>query len=158
MSNREQAFDSEVHAGPKGRAIIRLPFDPDEVWGAKTVHHVAGHVDNKDVRAVIEAIDGAHMIAVGPAWRRDRHVAIGDRVSVVLAPEGAQREDLAPDLRAALELVPEAGAFFDGLPQFYVNAYMRWIDATKRSPENRARRIAEVVGLLQANVKERPQA
>ena len=69
-----------------------------------------------------------------------------------------QREDLAPDLRAALELVTEAGAFFDGLPQFYVNAYMRWIDATKRSPENRARRIAEVVGLLQANVKERPQA
>ena len=77
---------------------------------------------------------------------------------MVLAPEGAQRADLPPGLRAALELVPEASAFLDGLPQFYVNAFIRWIDATKRSPEKRARRITEVVGLLRANVKERSQA
>ena len=61
---------------------------------------------------------------------------------------GAQRDDLAPELQAALEPVPEAGAFFDGLPQFYVIAYVRWIDATVRSPEKSAQRIAEVVALL----------
>ena len=36
-------------------------------------------------------------------------------------------------------------------------AYLRWIDATTRRPDLRAARIAEVVGLLAARVKERPR-
>jgi hypothetical protein len=32
------------------------------------------------------------------------------------------------------------------LAQFYRRAYLRWIDATKRSPDKRAARIAEMVG------------
>ncbi len=157
MTNREQHFDSEVCRGPKGRAIIPLPFVPDDVWGAKAVHHVAGHVGGRDVRAVIETVGDAWVIAVGPAWRRDRGVEIGDHVHVTLAPEGVQRDELAPDFQAALNRAADAGAFFDTLPQFYSNAYVQWIDATKRSPERRAQRISEVVGLLQANVKERPK-
>lgn len=38
----------------------------------------------------------------------------------------------------------------------YRNAYLRWIDATKRSPELRAERIAVVVALLEGGVKQRP--
>jgi hypothetical protein len=43
-----------------------------------------------------------------------------------------------------------------GAQQFYRNAYLRWIDATKRRPEVRAARIAETVELLKAGVKQRP--
>ena len=50
-----------------------------------------------------------------------------------------------------------AGSFFDGIAQFYRNAYLRYIEATKRRPDVRAERIAEVVSLLAANVKERPK-
>jgi len=75
----------------------------------------------------------------------------------VLAPEGPQREDLADDVRAALDADPEAGAFFDGLAQFYRRAYLRWIDGTKRRPDERQRRIAEMVELLRRGEKERPQ-
>ena len=42
--------------------------------------------------------------------------------------------------------------------QFYRRAYLRYIDGTKRRPDVRAARIAEVVGLLAAGVKERPKA
>jgi uncharacterized protein YdeI (YjbR/CyaY-like superfamily) len=73
---------------------------------------------------------------------------------VVLAPEGPQREDLAPDLAAALEAKPEAGEFFDSLAQFYRKAYLRWIDATKGRPDVREQRIAETVELLKAGVKQ----
>ena len=52
---------------------------------------------------------------------------------------------------------PAAGAFFDTLAQYYRKAYLRWIDATTRRPDLRAARIAEVVGLLAAGVKERPR-
>jgi uncharacterized protein YdeI (YjbR/CyaY-like superfamily) len=71
-------------------------------------------------------------------------------------PEGPQRDDLADDIAAALDANPGAGEFFDSLAQFYRKAYLRWIDATKRRPEQRAQRIAEVIGLLNAGVKERP--
>jgi hypothetical protein len=33
---------------------------------------------------------------------------------------------------------------------------MRWIDATKRRPDERAARIAEMITLLEAGVKQRP--
>ena len=97
------------------------------------------------------------MLVLNASWRRDCGVTPGDKVSVVLAPEGPQRSDLAPDVAAALDATPEAGAFFDSLAQFYRRGYLRWIDATKRSPDKRAARIAEMVELLQAGKKERPR-
>ena len=75
----------------------------------------------------------------------------------MLYAEGPQRTDLAPDVAAALEAEPAAAAFFDSLAQFYRRGYLRWIDATKRSPEKRAARIAEMIELLTAGIKERPQ-
>lgn len=53
----------------------------------------------------------------------------------MLTPEGPQRDDLAPDIRAALDADPSAGSFFESLAQFYRNAYLRWIDGTKRRSE-----------------------
>ena len=136
--------------------MVPLPFAPDDVWGTKPDHHVAGTVGIHRIRAVVEAVDGGYGIVLGPAWRRDCGVAAGETVSVVLVPEGPQRDDLAADFRAALEANPEAAAFFDGIAQFYRNAYLRYIDATKRRPDVRAYRVAEVVSLLAASVKQRP--
>jgi hypothetical protein len=45
--------------------------------------------------------------------------------------------------------------FFDSLAQFYRNAFLRWIDATKRRPEQRPLRIAEMILLLEEGKKER---
>ena len=88
---------------------------------------------------------------------RETGVDIGDEVVVELEPEGPQRGDLADDVAGALAANPAAAAFFDTLAQFYRKAYLRWIDATTRRPEVRAARIAEVVKLLAAGVKERPR-
>ena len=57
-----------------------------------------------------------------------------------------------------VEANPTAGEFFDALAQFYRKGYLRWIDATKRRPDQRAERIAEVVRLLNEGTKERPPA
>jgi uncharacterized protein YdeI (YjbR/CyaY-like superfamily) len=92
---------------------------------------------------------------LGPAWLRCG-LEPGEQVTVVLVPEGPQRTDLAEDVAAALEANAAAGAFFDSLAQFYRRAYLRWIDGTKKRPEVRAQRIAEMVQLLQAGAKQRP--
>ena len=97
---------------------------------------------------------GGHREPVEDARYRPGGRPPGD---VELAPEGPQRGDLAEDISAALAANPAAAAFFDTLAQFYRKAYLRWIDATTRRPDLRAARIAEVVDLLAAGVKERPR-
>jgi hypothetical protein len=157
MDERSRTFTVVVSADQKRRVFVPVPFDPDEVWGVKVEHHVHGTVNGMGVRAVVEPFGDGRGIVLGPAWRRDRGISSGEEVTVVLAPEGPQRADLAPDVVAALEAEPAAGALFDSLAQFYRRGYLRWIDATKRHPEERTRRIAEMVDLLKAGHKERPK-
>lgn len=151
-----RSYSTVVTTGDRNRVMVAVPFDPDAVWGTKTDHRVSGTVNGMNVRASVEPLGDGFGIVLGPAWRRDCGVAPGDVVQVVLSPEGPQREDLADDIRVALDAEPVAWAFFDGLAQFYRQAYLRWIDATKTRPDERARRIAEVVDLLLQKKKQRP--
>jgi hypothetical protein len=151
-------FTATLDDDGRGRAFVAVPFDPDEVWAVKPRHHVTGSVNGFKVRGVIETRDGRRGFGIGAAWLRDRpDVAVGDTVTVVIAPEGPQRDELDDDVAAALEANPRAGEFFDALAQFYRKAYLRWIDGAKRRPEVRAERIAELVRLLAAGEKQRPK-
>jgi hypothetical protein len=154
-----QRFTTTLAADVHGRAFVDVPFDPDEAWSPKPRHHVTGTINGRGIRAVIDTHGEKRGFTVGPAWLRECRggVAIGDVITVEIVPEGPQRNDLADDIAAALDANPEAGAFFDSLAQFYRNVYLRWIDGTKRRPDVRALRIAEVIQLLKAGVKERPK-
>jgi hypothetical protein len=44
---RLQRFRAVIMAGPGGRAVIAVPFSPDEAWGAKAEHPVAGTIDGR---------------------------------------------------------------------------------------------------------------
>lgn len=157
VTTRERRYTAVVIADARRRVLVPVPFDPDGAWGARTDHRVSGTINGMGVRAVVEAFEDGWAILLGPAWRRDCGVAPGDTVEVTLHPEGVQRDDLAPDIRAALDAHPSAAAFFDSLAQFYRNAYVRWVDGTKRRPDLRAARVAELVRLLEAGQKERPR-
>jgi hypothetical protein len=154
---RNRRFTTTVAAGPRGRLLIPVPFDPDTAWGAKSRHHVGGTVNGVRIRGTVEPVDDGHGLTLGPAWQRTCGCAVGDVVSVDIEPEGPQRGDLADDIAAALDAHPQAAAFFDSLAQFYRRAYLRWIDATKRRPEQRPVRIAEIIRLLEAGQKQRPR-
>jgi uncharacterized protein YdeI (YjbR/CyaY-like superfamily) len=95
--------------------------------------------------------------ASGTGYRRGAGLNVVDVVTVKLVPEGPQREALASDIAESLAKEPQAARFFDGLATFYRKNYLRWIDATKRSPETRTQQIAEFVGLMKAGQKERPR-
>jgi hypothetical protein len=155
---QSQRYTAVLADAGRGRVFVPVPFDPDQVWHPKPRHHVTGTINGYGLRAVIESTGGERGITLGAAWMRDcRPAGFGETVTVELVPEGPQRDGLAEDVAAALIANPTAGAFFDSLAQFYRKAYLRWIDATKRSPEKRAERIAEVVRLLEAGQKERPK-
>jgi Bacteriocin-protection, YdeI or OmpD-Associated/Domain of unknown function (DUF1905) len=159
---RVQRFDAHVTSDSGGRAVVAIPFDPDATWGAKAFHPVGGTIQpaaggscGRRLRGRVTPDGGQWVFTLNPMWMRDTGVALGDEVIVELEPEGPQRADLADDIASALEANPAGGAFFDTLAQFYRKAYLRWIDATTRRPDVRAARIAEVVELLAAGIKER---
>lgn len=152
-----QRFRGVIAAGPLGSAVIMVPFDPDEAWGAKADHPVSGAVGDCRIRTRLVLSGRGWVLPLAPKRLISMGMTVGDEVSVELAPEGPQRGDLAGDIADALAADPAAGAFFDTLAQFYRKAYLRWIDSTTRRPDLRAARIAEVVGLLAAGVKERPR-
>ena len=136
--------------------MVPIPFDPNQLWGTKERHHVAGTVNGMRVRAVIESDGDGLGFVLGPAWRRDCGIESGEQVTVEIAPEGPQRDDLPADLAEALAANPAAGQFFDGLAQFYRKGYLTWIQSTRRRPDQRAERIAVVVRLLAEGKKARP--
>lgn len=153
--HESQRFTVTLVGDRRRRVFVPVPFDPDAVWGGKAEHHIHGTVNGMAVRGVIEPLDDGRGFVLGPAWRRDCGLAVGAVVDVVVELEGPQRDDLAADVGAALAANPAAGEFFDSIAQFYRRAYLRYVDATKRRPEERAARIAEVVALLADGVKQR---
>jgi Bacteriocin-protection, YdeI or OmpD-Associated/Domain of unknown function (DUF1905) len=155
---RSERFRVLVTADSRGHAVIPVPFDPDEAWGTKAVHHVAGTVNGCRVRVTLAPGDGGWAFTLNPSRMLGTGIAVGSEASVELTPEGPQRGDLADDIAVALAATSAAGAFFDTLAQFYRRAYLRYIDATTRRPDLRAARIAEVIGLLSDGIKERPRS
>lgn len=136
------------------RCVLVLPFDPQTVWGIKQRYHVRGAVNGVPIRGALELAGEEACLLLGPAWRRDSGVDAGATVQVTLELEGPQQGTLTPDFAAALAQEPTAVAFFDALPTFYRNNYVRWIESAKK-PETRAARIAETVVLLKAGKRER---
>jgi hypothetical protein len=156
-ADRTRAYTTTLEPLEGDKARVPVPFDPDEAWGTKRQHHVNGTVAGMRVRVTIFRDDAGWSFSLSPSRTRTCPVGPGDNVEVVISPEGPQRGDLAPDVAAALDASPDAGAFFDVLAQFYRNSYLRWIDGTKRRPEVRAQRIAEMIRLLNCGTKERPR-
>lgn len=149
-----RAFTALVERDAKGRTLIVLPFDPSEAWGPKTRHHITGTIGTGRIRTSLPGAGPDARVVRGHAL--DAYEA-GEPVEVVLEPEGPQLASLAPDLADALTARPEALDFFLSLATFYRTGYLRWVDATKRRPDVRAARIAELVELLAGGHKERPR-
>jgi hypothetical protein len=119
-----ETFKAIVTADDRGRFVVRVPFDPNRVWGDKARHHVSGTVGGRRVRGSLDELDDGYGLSLGPAWLRDCGLAPGSEVVVALAPEGPQRTALAPDVAAALDAEPAAGAFFDSLATYYRKGYL----------------------------------
>jgi hypothetical protein len=152
-----ERFTATVEDAVRGRALIRIPFDPDAAWGSKPQYHVRGTVAGNKVRGPLHPTSDGWAFVLGAAWLRDNALPSDRKVTVVLEAEGPQNVDLDPDVAAAFESSPEAAAFFAGLATFYRKGYLRWIDGASRRPEIRAQRVRELVTYLEEGLKQRPR-
>lgn len=136
------------------KAMIVLPFDPNQVWATKEQHHITGSVNGYTVRGPLGFDGTQYYVSLGVAWRRDNGLDGATSVEVVLAPEGPQSSTMASDIVVALDAEPQARTYFEGLATFYRKNYVRWIEGAKR-PATRSARIAEMIRLLKDGQKER---
>ena len=135
--------------------FIAIPCAPASHWGARPRYHVCGTIEGIAVRGCLGVNGQDDFLRLGAAWLRGTNIVPGVQVSVSLDLEGPQDDNLAADIVAALNAHPPANDFFAGLPTFYRKKYLRWIDSTKRSPDIRAQRIAEMITLLANGQRER---
>ena len=136
------------------KTVLRIPFNPNEVWGAKERHDVTGTVNGIPIRGSLKLDGEQYLLPIGPAWQREHSLADGAVVSVELTAEGPQADQLSTDITAALAGETQAQAFFESLPTFYRKNYIRWIESAKR-PETRAARIQEMVDLLKVGKRQK---
>ena len=149
-------FEARATRKPAGGAVIALPFEPAGVWGKRDRYHMTGTIEGVRFRGVLTRREGGWVIDLGQKSGSAAGLQDGQQVTVEIWPEGPQLNELAPDVAEALAARPRAQAAFEGLAQFYRKGWLRWIDATKRRPDVRAARIAEMVMLVESGHKERP--
>lgn len=147
-------FTAHVQSRSRGGIAIELPFDPSVRWADRDAHHVRGTVDGRPVRGTLVRVDGCYRLELGQAWCRDCAVEAGGEIMVTLMPEGPLLDTIAEDIASAIRADASAARFFESLPTFYRNNYIRWIEDAKRPP-TRARRIQESVVALCAGQRER---
>lgn len=157
MSGDVQTFRTMLLVPESGRRELALPFDPRQVWGERDRYHVTGTVDGNPVRGPLSSRAGGWVLPIGALWCQDSRFLTPTEVDAELGLEGPQRDRLADDIAEALDADPDAARFWDSLATFYRKGYLRWIDGTKRRPEVRAARIAELISLLRSGRKERPR-
>jgi len=156
MAATVRRFEERAIRTASGGATLLFPFDPAEAWGRRDRYHVTGTIGGIKVRGTLTHRNGSWYIDLGPKSPSAAPLSDGQSVTVEVWPEGPQSQQLAPDIAEALAARPTAQSAFDGLATFYRKGWLRWIDGTKRRPEVRAARIAEMVRLVEAGYKERP--
>ena len=138
-----------------GKSVgVPLPFDPNEIWGARERHDVSGTIAGHPVRGPLQLWgDGRYYLALGPTWRKHSEIDFSAAVDVTIRPEGPQSDNMPQDFVDALAANETARAFFESIAPFYRKNFLRAIESAKR-PETRARRIAETIALLEAGQRQ----
>src|ERR1700761_9707073 len=108
---RTERFRVTVIKGAGGRGVIAVPFDPDELWGVKAMHHVGGTVNGQRVRVTLERGEHGWAFSLNQNRLAGTGASVGADADIELTPEGPQRADLGADFAAALEEDAAAGAF-----------------------------------------------
>src|SRR4029077_5936527 len=72
-----QRFRAVVAAGPGDSAVMMVPFDPDEAWGAKASHPVSGTIGGCRIRARLVPAGCGWALTLAPKRLISMGIAIG---------------------------------------------------------------------------------
>ena len=141
-------FTAVIEQSGRTATGFEVPGEVVESLGAGRRPKVTVTINGKTYRSSVASMGGRFMVSVSAENRALTGVQAGDQVEVELAVDTAPREVEVPeDFRAALEVVPEAGAAFARLPYSHQRAHVDAIAEAKK-PETRRLRIDRAVEML----------
>ncbi|WP_433515109.1 YdeI/OmpD-associated family protein [Nonomuraea sp. CA-143628] len=141
-------FRGVVELGGKTATGIEVPAEVVEGLGGSRRPAVSVTINGYGYRSTVASMGGRYMLPVSAENRQGAGVAAGDEVEVTLELDTAPREVAVPaDLAAALDDVPEAKRFFEGLSYSRKLRYVLQVEGAKKA-ETRQRRVADTVARL----------
>lgn len=131
-------------ASPKGASwtFLVLPENASAKLPTRSMTTVDGTLDGHPFQATLEPDgQGSHWLKVGRALRDAAGAAVGDTVTLEVAPVAKEPEPRVPaDLRKALTAAPAARAQWSDLTPVARRDWIHWIVSGKKA-ETRERRI-----------------
>lgn len=142
----EKVFEAVIKkVEGKDGAYIEIPFDVEEVFGAKRVK-VMAHFDEAEYRGSIVRMGlPCYMIGITKEIRKKIGKEPGDTITVRVKKDEEVREIVLPeDFKKALEKDKEALKFYEGLSYSAKRKYFQWITGAKKE-ETRQKRMLEAI-------------
>ncbi len=146
--NMSVRFRTTIQQNGKTALGFEVPPAAVEALGAGKRPPVTVTINGYSYRNTVAVMGGASMIGVSAEHRGPAKVTGGEEVDVELALDTAPREvTVPPELQAALDADPAAGATFDKLS--YSNKSWHALQVTgTNNPETRARRVEKSIAAL----------
>lgn len=128
---------------------ITIPFDVEEIFGAKRVRVVAT-VNKAKYRGSVVRMGGKYMLGIPREFRERAGIEPGNNIVVTLEKDTAPRVVTAPaDFAEALKKDREAAAAWEKLSYSHQKENVGAIEEAKR-PETRAKRIEGAIRMIAA--------
>ena len=136
--------------GDKGDVpSIEIPFDVKATYGSARPR-VAVTVNGVTLRTTVAVYGGVSFVGIRKEIREQMGVEIGDRITLTMEPDTAERTvDVPADLRRALAKNAAAKKKYESLSYSHRREHAQFV-AEARKPETRERRIAKVLEMLKA--------
>ncbi len=143
-----QSFRATIIQTGKTACGIKVPEAVVAALGGSKRPAVVVTLDGYTYRNTVAPMGGGWWLGVSSEHREASGLKAGDEVSVTLALDAAPRElAIPPELAAALDAVPDAKTFFDGLSYSNKRVFTLSVEGTS-NPETRARRVAKAISLM----------
>lgn len=137
-----------LHSTGKTTTGFKIPNEMVEQLGGGKRPPVKVTIGSHTWRTTIAPMGGEFWLGVSAENRAGAGLTAGDEVDVEIELDTAPRElDVPPDFSAALDAVPEARTFFDGISYSNRRWHVMNIEGAK-TDETRQKRIAKSVEML----------
>lgn len=149
MKAAKQTITVKLEKHPAMEATgIRIPFDVEEVFGAKRVP-VKATVNRAVYRGSIVRMGDSYMPGIPKAFREEAGINAGDNIVVTLESDRVERTvTIPPDLARELKNKVLRAAW-DGLSYTVRKENARALEEAKR-PETRAKRLETTIEILRS--------
>jgi len=126
---------------------ITIPFDVEEVFGAKRVP-VKATINGAEYRGSIVSMGGCYMLGIPKAFREAAGIKAGDNIVVTLEKDTQERNVVIPaDLARELKKDKALRTAWDNLSFTIRKENARDLEDAKK-PETRARRLEKTLAML----------